>query len=103
MNRLWLILLPFLMVSSAWAEEEIKLDEVVVTATRYEERLPDIPAHVTVITEEDIQNSPAQNIPDLLRTEAGIHVYDFRGKPPERFRRFARIWRDILFECSCAG
>lgn len=79
MNRLWLILLPFLMVSSAWAEEEIKLDEVVVTATRYEEKLPDIPAHVTVITEEDIQNSPAQNIPDLLRSEAGIHVYDFGG------------------------
>jgi iron complex outermembrane receptor protein len=79
MNRLWLILLPFLMVSSAWAEEEIKLDEVVVTATRYEEKLPDIPAHVTVITEEDIENSPAQNIPDLLRTEAGIHVYDLGG------------------------
>ena len=79
MNRLWLILLPFFMVSSAWAEEEIKLDEVVVTATRYEERLSDIPSHVTVITEEDIENSPAQNIPDLLKTEAGIHVYDIGG------------------------
>ena len=76
MNGLWLMLLPFLMVSSAWAEEEIKLDEVVVTATRYEEKLSDIPANVAVITEEDIENSSAQNIPDLLSTEAGIHVYD---------------------------
>jgi iron complex outermembrane receptor protein len=71
--------MPLLMISPSWAEDEIKLDEIVVTATRYEEKLPDIPADVTVITREDIQHSPAQNIPDLLRAEAGIHVYDIGG------------------------
>ncbi len=57
----------------------IELGEVVVTATRYEEKLSSVPAHVTVITEEDIKNSTAQNIPDILRTEAGIHVNDIAG------------------------
>ncbi|MEF9438084.1 MAG: TonB-dependent receptor, partial [Candidatus Mariimomonas ferrooxydans] len=57
----------------------IELGEVVVTATRYKERLTSIPAHVTVISEENIKNSTARNIPDILRTEAGIHVNDIAG------------------------
>jgi iron complex outermembrane receptor protein len=34
---------------------------------------------VSVITEGEIQNSTAQTIPDILRTEAGIHVNDIAG------------------------
>ena len=49
------ILLPFSWFPSAWAEEEIQIGEVVVTATRYEEKLTDVPANVTVISEEDIR------------------------------------------------
>ncbi|MDA8082472.1 MAG: TonB-dependent receptor [Nitrospiraceae bacterium] len=55
------------------------MDEVVVTATRYGEKISDIPSYVTVITQEDIQASTAQNIPDLLKTEPGIHVQDVTG------------------------
>jgi len=70
-------LLPSTPVS---AEEEIPtLEEIVVTATRYEEEVTGVPANVTVISEEDIENSTAQNIPDLLRTETGIHVNDVTG------------------------
>jgi len=61
------------------AEEQIKLEEVVVTATRHEEKTTDVPASVSVITEKDISNSTAQNIPDLLRTEAGVQVNDITG------------------------
>ena len=74
----WPLLLLFLMTSSVCAED-VRLEEIVVTATRYEEKIPDVPAHVTIITDEDIKNSPAQDIPDLLSTEAGIHVYDIGG------------------------
>lgn len=55
------------------------LGEIVVTATRYEEMLTNVPANATVITENDIKNSTAQNIPDLLRNETGIHVSDVTG------------------------
>jgi len=61
------------------AEEKISIEEVVVTATRYEEKVADVPANVSVITRKDIENSTAQNIPELLRTEAGVLVNDITG------------------------
>jgi len=75
---LFIALMAFPFAVSA-EEETIMLGEVVVTATRYEELISEVPAHVTVITKEEIQNSPAQNIPELLRTVTGIHVNDIAG------------------------
>jgi iron complex outermembrane receptor protein len=74
-----LILMVLFAVQPVFAGETVTVGEVVVTATRYEEELDSVPAYVTVITEEDISNSSAQNIPDLLRTEAGVHVNDIAG------------------------
>ena len=68
----------FLSITSLFAEEQT-LEEIVVTATRYEEKTTSVPAYVTVISEEDIQESTAQTIPDLLRMEVGIHVSDITG------------------------
>src|SRR4030042_6190237 len=80
MHRLWLILLPFFMISSAWAEEKIiKIEEVVVTATRTEEEIEKIPSNVTVITQEDIKKSTATTIQDLLRNEDGLIIRDYYG------------------------
>jgi iron complex outermembrane receptor protein len=53
--------------------------EVVVTATRYEEETGTIPANVTVITEKDIANSTAQDVPSLLEEQAGVHAYSITG------------------------
>jgi len=55
------------------------LEEVVVTATRQEEKISFVPSNVTVVTETDIKNSTAYDIPDLLREQAGIHVNDIAG------------------------
>ncbi len=55
------------------------LDEVVVTASRYEEKLANVPANVTVINEERIRNSNAKNITDILRSEGGVNVSDIAG------------------------
>lgn len=79
MNRLWLLILPLVMISIAQADDKIKIDEVVVTATRYEEQVTHVPASVSVITTEDINNSSARNIPELLKTEAGVQVSDITG------------------------
>ena len=54
-------------------------EEVVVTATRYEERVASIPGNVSVISAADIANSTAQDIPSLLRTVAGVQVIDIGG------------------------
>jgi iron complex outermembrane recepter protein len=55
------------------------LDDVVVTATRYEETLQSVPASVSVVTEQDIATSTARDVPDILKTEVGLHVYDITG------------------------
>ena len=82
MRRIFLLtlLVLFSLTPLAAAEDEtIRVGEVVVTATRYEEMLDSVPANVTVITEEEIRNSTAQNIPELLRNEAGVQVNDIAG------------------------
>jgi len=78
-KQLLVISLLLVLVSFAQAEEKIQIEEVVVTATRYEEKVADIPSSVSIITEEEIKNSTAQNIPDLLRTEVGVQVNDIAG------------------------
>ncbi len=54
-------------------------EEVVVTATRTEDKLATTPANVTVIDERDIANSTAQDIAGLLRTQVGVQVSDLTG------------------------
>jgi iron complex outermembrane receptor protein len=49
-------------------------EQVVVTASKAEEQLVNAPAAVSVVTTETIQNSPAVNIGDLLRTVPGLNV-----------------------------
>jgi iron complex outermembrane recepter protein len=66
-------------MSEATADDAYKMGAVVVTATRYEESLANVPANVTVVTEKDIQNTAAQDVPELLRTIAGVHVSDVAG------------------------
>jgi len=75
--------LAMLLPDGLYAEEVQKdsrtdgvMKEVVVTGTRFEERVERIPANVTVIDQEDIKNSSAKNVPDLLRSQEGIVVRD---------------------------
>jgi len=73
------ILTALVLPGSIQAEDEKKnelsdttLEEVVVTATRQAEKISAVPANVSVITENDIKNSTARDIPDLLRTQGGV-------------------------------
>lgn len=69
-------------VFSAAAQAPLRVslaDEVVVTATRFIDRDPARPVNVTVITAEDIRNSAAKTLPDLLSEQAGIAIHDFFG------------------------
>lgn len=55
------------------------LEEIVVTATRSEQRYEKVPATVTVITAEEISRSTAQTVPELLENLPGISVIDLTG------------------------
>ncbi len=60
-------------------QSTVVMQEVVVTGTRFEERIERIPTNITVIDKQDIQNSNARTVPDLLRFEEGIVVRDLLG------------------------
>ena len=83
MRNIWMLLfVPVMLLSlvrEVRAEEVNTLQEVVVTATRYDENTAAIPASVSVITEKDIMESNAQNIPELLRNQVGVMVNDITG------------------------
>jgi iron complex outermembrane receptor protein len=66
-------------INGAFSAETVTMGEVVVTASRQEEKTIDVPAHVTVVTAEDIENATAQNLAEILQTHAGVHVSDITG------------------------
>ena len=80
MRRLWFMLLPFLMVSSLWAEENVILKEVVVTATRVEEPAEDIAQDVTVITKKEIASGSYRDISEVVRNVAGLNVLGYSNR-----------------------
>jgi iron complex outermembrane recepter protein len=64
---------------------EVVMDTVVVTASRQAENVIRVPAHVTVVTAEDIEKSTAQNVAELLGGLAGAHVMDTGGNKRNYF------------------
>lgn len=58
------------------------LQEVVVTATRDQEEIRQVPAHVTVITEDEIRDSGATNLVELLQRQEGIQFRSYSGHEP---------------------
>ncbi|MCD6186197.1 MAG: TonB-dependent receptor, partial [Deltaproteobacteria bacterium] len=52
----------------------VTLDEVVVTATRNAKSADEVFADVDIITREDIKNSSANNIDDILRRLGGVDI-----------------------------
>ncbi|KMQ51658.1 Outer membrane vitamin B12 receptor BtuB [Chitinispirillum alkaliphilum] len=52
----------------------VKLEEIVVTATRNERKVSELPVSVSVISREEIASSTAHNIDDLLSGSSGVQV-----------------------------
>ncbi|MBW1939559.1 MAG: TonB-dependent receptor [Deltaproteobacteria bacterium] len=60
-------------------EPVLVMEEMVVTATRYEQKVEKVPAHVAIITADQIKESGAQSVPDALRSLGGVIVSDLNG------------------------
>jgi outer membrane cobalamin receptor len=77
----------------AWSGEEAQdnkntfiLDEIVVSATKTQEKTGDVPNSVILISKDDIANSPALSLGDALGNETGIDLRthgDFGGATEE--------------------
>jgi len=85
--RKWMVVFVpcfiFVVYGHSWAEEDqrrepvIRLEEIIVTATKFEEERKDVPNAVIVIDEIEIQESPAKTLGELLANELGL---DWRTK-----------------------
>jgi iron complex outermembrane receptor protein len=56
-----------------------ELEEIVVTATRIEEPIQNVPRNVTVITSEDIEQASSNNVVDLLARETNLNLLSLFG------------------------
>jgi vitamin B12 transporter len=78
------ILLAFPGFSSAEEEKKDKkivstMDEVVVSAGRVEEKKKELTSNVLIINEEDIKNSSARDVGDLLAEKGIGHIHKYPG------------------------
>ncbi len=78
-RKFWILvwglgLLVCILNLGAQAQETVKMEEVVVTATKAERALEEVPGRIQVITKEDIQLAPGQKIDDYLNNLSGVSV-----------------------------
>ncbi|MFA5038737.1 MAG: TonB-dependent receptor [Candidatus Omnitrophota bacterium] len=81
-GKLLIAIAPFLVLNTARAQmpqDTIDIERIVVTVSRTQEQIKSASKFTTIIDSEDIRQSNAQNIPDILRGQAGIEVRDFTG------------------------
>ncbi|HCL58622.1 MAG TPA: TonB-dependent receptor [Acinetobacter sp.] len=55
------------------------LDTIVVTATRSEEKIENVPARISIIEPQILEQSPIASLPDLLMTDAAINMVQSGG------------------------
>ena len=65
----------FFPAGPAWAEE-VRVKEMVITATRTEHDKQDVPASVDVLSKDKLREMPHVDIADALKDIPGVEVFD---------------------------
>ncbi len=84
MNKKQLYLLLGLSINTPAAAQQppaVSAEEIVVTASRFEQRAGDQPVGVQVITAQEIRNSGETSLPRVLARQPGVFVRDNSGSP----------------------
>lgn len=69
------------MASPVWAEDEVSAvqDDMVVTATRSEENISNIPAKVEVIDQQELDLTSGETLTEQLKKSSSINVIEYPG------------------------
>jgi outer membrane receptor protein involved in Fe transport len=77
-QRVWMISVGVMLYLTAFSQESVmdtvKLDEVVITATKTLRNLKEVPARISVIRSSLIESTPVMQVDDILRFTPGINV-----------------------------
>jgi iron complex outermembrane receptor protein len=76
-NRICISL--FLLSNASFSYAQNAQSTVIVSGSRFEENLNEVPANVQVITREEIVESTSNNIPDILSQIGGLNVRNTNG------------------------
>ncbi len=79
MLRIFIVFVVVGLLYGNLCAQEVDLEKIVVTPLRSSQQVKKTPNSISVITAEDIKNSNAQSVPDLLRNLPGFVVKDFYG------------------------
>ena len=71
---IYLFTLIFAFAFIVQAQEAVELEKTVVTATKTERMLQEVPASVSVVTSEEIERKGATSVADLLRDIPGVEI-----------------------------
>lgn len=84
MKKLLFLSVFVFMFSQAFASEHIETTAVKVTATKVEKELLEVPASVSIITEDDIKQSSARTVGELLQDVPGVQIINSGGQGLKR-------------------
>lgn len=90
MNKTLLAIVCGMACHASHAEDRYTLDEIIVTATRFEQATVVQPAQVRVIGRHEIEASGALSVPELLEQAAGLGVRSLYGSTPTSIELDAR-------------
>lgn len=74
MNIKKLSILSLVASSMIFANDTIKLDDIVTIGTKTQSSIKDLPMQVDIISQEEIANSGASNIGEILNSEGSIYL-----------------------------
>jgi len=108
MAWLWRTLLVVLLAwtGASWAQTVsgdgvVKMEEVVVTATKVKEEAKTLPVSTTVITEKEIKAKGFETVADVLRYVEGLYVQAYGGPgrlTPLRIRGLDPRWVMVMID-----
>ncbi len=69
-----LAICALLISAQSASSAEVEMGQVVVTATRTEQKLADVPQSTSVISKEEIMSSPDRTLPEVIQRVPGVQV-----------------------------
>lgn len=97
-SRLAVGIFAALSSATAFAQTDTNTDTLVVTASGYAQSLRDVPASVTVVPKEELQNKPIHDLADAVKNVEGVSIVGSANKQDINIRGLPGEYTLILVD-----
>lgn len=82
MNKIFIAFCMLMSIRSSAQTDSVRtIDEVVITANRFPQKQINTGKVITVVAQQEIQNSPYQSLAEILNREVGISIVGSNNAP----------------------